>query len=113
MTRRAPPGLRQRKPRTQAKTRAHRTRDLAAGGGHALGVARMTSCPPRVFSCCCQVLMEAMGRNTRGKSTVEMDDIKFHQCVRLAVSTCVLSSAYSSVTPPRSRQQTGAFARAS
>ena len=30
-----------------------------------------------------KILMEAMGRNMRGKSTVEMDDIKFHQCVRL------------------------------
>jgi AP-1 complex subunit mu len=31
-----------------------------------------------------KILMEAMGRNMRGKSTIEMDDIKFHQCVRLA-----------------------------
>ena len=31
-----------------------------------------------------KILMEAMGRNMRGKSTIEMDDVKFHQCVRLA-----------------------------
>jgi AP-1 complex subunit mu len=32
---------------------------------------------------CTQVLFEAQGRGGKNKS-VEMEDIKFHQCVRLA-----------------------------
>jgi hypothetical protein len=59
-----------------------------ASGIHAAASQQQSPCQVWLFTCAAswcsvQVLFEAQGRNNKQKA-VDLEDMKFHQCVRLA-----------------------------